>query len=119
MPATSVSNARPWDSPALVRRSTRTGSCCTTPHVCPPFSPGYATALQPSISVDLNLAIDFRRNDECYRFIKWAQSTLDHFGVIPPGTGKHPPDQHGVPAAWIDHGTEPTTLHPDTLVAND
>lgn len=72
-------------------------------------------------AVELNLAIDFRRNEERYRFIKWAQNTLDHFGVIPPGTGIiHQVNMESLATAvWIDDSTEIPTLHPDTMVATD
>lgn len=72
-------------------------------------------------AVELNLAIDFRRNEERYRFIKWAQNTLDHFGVIPPGTGIiHQVNMESLATAvWIDDSTEVPLLHPDTMVATD
>jgi aconitate hydratase len=38
-------------------------------------------------AVEQNLKIDFGRNSERYRFIKWAQKSLTNFGVIPPGAG--------------------------------
>ncbi len=73
-------------------------------------------------AVEANLDIDFRRNSERYRFIKWAQRSLDNFKVIPPGTGIihqmnmealaqvvwETPDENGV-----------TLLHPDDMVATD
>ena len=34
-----------------------------------------------------NLAAEYRRNSERYRFVKWATSTLDRFHAHPPGTG--------------------------------
>ncbi|MGU3498004.1 aconitate hydratase AcnA [Mycobacterium sp. C31M] len=72
-------------------------------------------------AVELNLAIDFRRNGERYRFVKWAENTLDQFGVIPPGTGIiHQVNMESLATAvWVDTATEPATLHPDTLVATD
>src|SRR3954470_1468598 len=38
-------------------------------------------------AVERNLDIDFRRNSERYRFIKWAQQNVWQFSVVPPGTG--------------------------------
>jgi len=35
----------------------------------------------------LNLAREFERNDERYRFVKWAQASLGNVRVFPPGTG--------------------------------
>jgi aconitate hydratase len=34
-----------------------------------------------------NLDLEFARNDERYRFLKWAQGSFDNFRVVPPGTG--------------------------------
>lgn len=42
---------------------------------------GDATALR------INLAHEFERNDERYRFVKWAQASLGNLRVFPPGTG--------------------------------
>lgn len=72
-------------------------------------------------AVQLNLAVDFRRNEERYRFVKWAENTLDQFGVIPPGTGIiHQVNMESLATSvWVDTSTEPPTLHPDTLVATD
>lgn len=38
-------------------------------------------------AADENLAIDFRRNAERYRVIRWAERSLDGLRVIPPNTG--------------------------------
>ena len=38
-------------------------------------------------AVHLNLIREFARNDERYRFVKWAQSSLPNLRVFPPGTG--------------------------------
>ena len=35
----------------------------------------------------LNLQREFARNDERYRFVRWAQSSLGNVRVFPPGTG--------------------------------
>jgi aconitate hydratase len=34
-----------------------------------------------------NLARDFERNGERYRFVKWAEGSLANFRAVPPGTG--------------------------------
>ncbi|UNK45691.1 aconitate hydratase AcnA [Arthrobacter sulfonylureivorans] len=34
-----------------------------------------------------NAQLEFERNRERFRFLRWAQSALDNFRVIPPGTG--------------------------------
>ena len=38
-------------------------------------------------AVRLNLVREFERNDERYRFVKWAQASLGNVRVFPPGTG--------------------------------
>ena len=38
-------------------------------------------------SLDLNTKIEFQRNKERYSFLKWGQSALDNFRVVPPNTG--------------------------------
>ncbi len=38
-------------------------------------------------SYDENVAIEYGRNVERYRFLKWAQSSFDRFRVVPPGMG--------------------------------
>ena len=38
-------------------------------------------------AIDRNLAADFKRNSERYRFVKWAQKSLANFRAVPPGTG--------------------------------
>src|SRR5690606_9732176 len=35
----------------------------------------------------LNLAVEFRRNDERYRFLKWAEQAFANITVHPPGSG--------------------------------
>ena len=38
-------------------------------------------------AVASNAAIEFRRNQERYEFLRWGQSAFENFRVIPPGTG--------------------------------
>jgi len=73
-------------------------------------------------AVDANLDIDFRRNSERYRFIKWAQASLDNFKVIPPGTGIiHQMNMESI--AQVVWESAPRNghvlLHPDCMVATD
>ncbi len=42
---------------------------------------GRADALQR------NVDIEFERNGERYRFLRWGQEAFDNFSVVPPGTG--------------------------------
>ncbi|WP_027930205.1 aconitate hydratase AcnA [Amycolatopsis thermoflava] len=38
-------------------------------------------------ALDRNVEIEYRRNAERYRFLKWGKETLRNFAVVPPGTG--------------------------------
>ena len=73
-------------------------------------------------AVEQNLDIDFRRNGERYRFIKWAQKSLDNFGVIPPGTGIiHQMNMEALATVVWESRTADglRLLHPDDMVATD
>ncbi|MBL1376385.1 aconitate hydratase AcnA [Zobellella iuensis] len=73
-------------------------------------------------AVERNLDIDYRRNGERYRFIKWAQQSLDNFRVVPPGTGIiHQVNMESLGTVVWESRTEDGTplLHPDDMVATD
>ncbi|WP_313499278.1 aconitate hydratase AcnA [Stutzerimonas nitrititolerans] len=73
-------------------------------------------------AVDANLDIDFRRNSERYRFIKWAQQSLDNFKVVPPGTGIiHQVNMESLATVVWESQTADgrALLHPDDMVATD
>jgi len=73
-------------------------------------------------AVEQNLDIDFRRNSERYRFIKWAQKSLTNFGVIPPGTGIiHQMNMEALAqVVWESTMADgQKLLHPDDMVATD
>src|SRR4051794_12196137 len=36
---------------------------------------------------DLNVAVEYERNNERYQFLRWGQTAFDEFKVVPPGTG--------------------------------
>src|SRR6185437_5623991 len=38
-------------------------------------------------ALNLNMEIEFRRNNERYQFIKWGMQAFDTFKVVPPGVG--------------------------------
>lgn len=38
-------------------------------------------------AVERNVDIEFERNAERYRFLRWGQEQFDQFAVVPPGTG--------------------------------
>lgn len=38
-------------------------------------------------ALEFNINKEFERNEERYKFLRWAQKTFDNFRVVPPGTG--------------------------------
>ncbi|CAM3792885.1 Aconitate hydratase A [Bordetella sputigena] len=73
-------------------------------------------------AVQANLDIDFRRNGERYRFIRWAEQSLDNFKVIPPGTGIiHQMNMEALAEVVCTARTQDgqALLHPDDMVATD
>src|SRR3546814_18559927 len=38
-------------------------------------------------ALDLNMKMEFKRNQERYQFMKWSMQAFDPFGVVPPGFG--------------------------------
>src|SRR5664279_5580896 len=38
-------------------------------------------------ALDLNMKLEFQRNNERYQFMKWGMQAFDTFGVVPPGIG--------------------------------
>ncbi len=38
-------------------------------------------------ALEKNVELEYRRNGERYRLLKWAQNAFDHFSVLPPGKG--------------------------------
>ena len=70
-----------------------------------------------------NVEIEYQRNGERYRFLKWGQTAFDNFSVVPPGTGIC----HQVNLEYLSQTVwsrkteaEPTEFaYPDTLVGTD
>lgn len=38
-------------------------------------------------ALDYNMELEFERNEERYKFLRWAQNSFDNFNAIPPATG--------------------------------
>ncbi|WP_054026469.1 aconitate hydratase AcnA [Bacillus sp. FJAT-28004] len=38
-------------------------------------------------ALEYNTKVEFERNEERYRFLRWAQTAFDNFRAVPPGTG--------------------------------
>ena len=64
-----------------------------------------------------NLEIEYERNSERYKFLKWGQLSLDNFSAVPPGRGI----VHQVNLEWIASVArdEDGIWIPDSLVGTD
>src|SRR5882724_9498914 len=72
-------------------------------------------------SFGLNLAREFERNAERYTFIKWAETNLANFRVVPPGVGIiHQINlEHLSEVVREDYSGARPVLCPDTLLGTD
>jgi len=68
-------------------------------------------------ALDLNMKIEFQRNNERYQFMKWGMQAFDTFGVVPPGFGI----VHQVNLEYLARGVmkNGSMYYPDTLVGTD
>lgn len=64
-----------------------------------------------------NIAEEYKRNNERYQFLKWAQQSFDNFSVVPPGMGIC----HQVNLEYLSKGVieRDGEVFPDTLVGLD
>jgi aconitate hydratase len=67
----------------------------------------------------INANIEFERNVERYRFLRWGQQAFDNFRVVPPDTGIcHQVNlEYLSRVVFVDEATD--TAYPDTLVGTD
>jgi aconitate hydratase len=69
-------------------------------------------------SLDLNMKLEFQRNQERYQFMKWGMDAFDTFGVVPPGFGI----VHQVNLEYLARGVHKSgagVYYPDSLVGTD
>ncbi|PRF68675.1 aconitate hydratase AcnA [Burkholderia multivorans] len=72
-------------------------------------------------ALDLNMKLEFQRNNERYQFMKWGMQAFDTFKVVPPGVGI----VHQVNLEYLARGVHKksdgadTIYYPDTLVGTD
>ena len=74
---------------------------------------------------DDNVSLEYQRNGERYRFLRWGQQAFSNFRVVPPGTGIC----HQVNLEYLSQtvwtrsetidGEAVTVAYPDTLVGTD
>jgi len=64
-----------------------------------------------------NMALEFQRNNERYKFMKWGMQAFDTFRVVPPGIGI----VHQVNLEYLARGVlqKDGVYYPDTLVGTD
>lgn len=72
-------------------------------------------------ALDLNTRIEFQRNEERYKFLRWGQKAFSNFRVVPPGTGiVHQVNLEYLSKVVFTKETEEGTFaYPDTLVGTD
>src|SRR5690606_15286399 len=72
-------------------------------------------------ALEYNMNIEFERNQERYRFLRWAQTAFDNFRAVPPATGiVHQVNLEylaSVAATKVVDGD--TYVYPDSLVGTD
>ncbi len=68
-------------------------------------------------ALDLNMKLEFKRNQERYQFMKWGMQAFDTFKVVPPGIGI----VHQVNLEYLARGVhlKDGIYYPDTLVGTD
>ena len=70
-----------------------------------------------------NVELEYARNGERYRFLKWGQAAFQNFSVVPPGTGIcHQVNLEFLSqTVWTkrDEATGEEIAYPDTLVGTD
>lgn len=68
-----------------------------------------------------NVDLEYQRNAERYRFLKWGQQAFQNFRVVPPGTGIcHQVNlEYLAQAVWTKEENGETVAYPDTCVGTD
>ncbi|MBW5445645.1 aconitate hydratase AcnA [Cohnella sp. CFH 77786] len=72
-------------------------------------------------ALQTNTDIEFERNAERYRFLRWAQTAFDNFRAVPPGTGiVHQVNlEYLASVAATKNKDGVTEVYPDSLVGTD
>lgn len=68
-----------------------------------------------------NVDLEYERNGERYRFLKWGQQAFENFRVVPPGTGIcHQVNlEYLAQSVWTKEENGETLAYPDTCVGTD
>jgi aconitate hydratase len=66
---------------------------------------------------ELNVKLEYERNNERYKFLRWGQGAFDEFKVVPPGTGiVHQVNIEHLARVVMSRNGE---IYPDTCVGTD
>ncbi len=74
-----------------------------------------------SNALDLNTKLEYHRNRERYKFLRWGQTAFSNFRVVPPGTGiVHQVNlEYLAKVVFTKEADGATLAYPDTLVGTD
>ena len=68
-------------------------------------------------AAELNVKLEYERNSERYKFLRWGQGAFDEFKVVPPGTGiVHQVNIEHLARVVMSRNGE---IYPDTCVGTD
>lgn len=72
-------------------------------------------------ALEYNMNVEFERNEERYRFLRWAQTAFDNFRAVPPATGiVHQVNlEYLASVAATKQVDGITEVYPDSLVGTD
>ncbi|TWG49171.1 MULTISPECIES: aconitate hydratase AcnA [unclassified Aminobacter] len=73
------------------------------------------------LSFARNVELEYQRNEERYKFLKWGQQAFRNFRVVPPGTGIcHQVNlEYLAQTVWTKEEDGVTVAYPDTCVGTD
>ncbi|WP_297323736.1 aconitate hydratase AcnA [uncultured Bartonella sp.] len=73
------------------------------------------------LAFEHNKELEYQRNGERYRFLKWGQQAFQNFRVVPPGTGIcHQVNlEYLAQCVWTREENGQTIAYPDTCVGTD
>lgn len=74
-----------------------------------------------SLALQQNVDLEYERNFERYKFLKWAQKSFDNFRAVPPGTGIcHQVNLENLArVVWSREINGEVFAYPDTVVGTD
>lgn len=78
-------------------------------------------AFGTSDALDYNIKVEFERNEERYRFLRWAQTAFNNFRAVPPSTGiVHQVNLEYLASVVATKTVDgETVVFPDSLVGTD